>query len=175
MQLGGTSVELFMSLINSAVIKGNHSTLRRWYQPNNGWYRVWRVNKEQTDAKAKRQTVAHGKKNGSVRRRGRARVQNVGEGGETRRRKRWRGGGIHQNANVVWDIYCRVLMRFKTGSLSCSTSPSPCWALINQPLKADVTWIALHTAAIRSVWARQQLKNLWRCHLMMVDPEETEL
>lgn len=40
------------------------------------------MNKEQTDAKAKRQTVAHGKKNRSVRRRGRARVQNVGEGGK---------------------------------------------------------------------------------------------
>lgn len=59
------------------------------------------------------------------------------------------GGGSHQNANVVWDIYCRVLMQFKTGSLSCSPSPSPCWALINQPLKADVTWIALQTAAIQ--------------------------
>lgn len=28
------------------------------------------------------------------------------------------GGGGHQNANVVRDIYCRVLMQFKTGSLS---------------------------------------------------------
>lgn len=58
-------------------------------------------------------------------------------------------GSSHQNANAVWDIYCSVLMQFKTGSLSCSPSPSLCWALINQPLKADVTWIALHTAAIR--------------------------
>lgn len=49
------------------------------------------------------------------------------------------GGGGHQNANVVWNIYCKVLMHFKTGSLSRSPSPSSSWALINQPLKADVT------------------------------------
>lgn len=76
------------------------------------------------------------------------------------------GGSSHQNANAVWDIYCSVLMQFKTGSLSCNPSPSLCWALINQPLKADVTWIALHTAALStSVGARKQLKNLWICHL----------
>lgn len=59
--------------------------------------------------------------------------------GENETAQKVTGGGSHQNANVVWDIYCRVLMQFKTGSLSCSPSPSPCWALINQPLKADVT------------------------------------
>lgn len=48
-------------------------------------------------------------------------------------------GCSHQNANAVWDIYCRVLMQFKTGSLSRSPSASPCRAPINQPLKADVT------------------------------------
>lgn len=96
--------------------------------------------------------------------------------GGTRQRKKVTGGGCHQNANVVWDIYCRVLMQFKTGSLSCSPSPGPCWALINQPLKADVTWIALHTACSGcSVSTRKRLKNLWRCPLMMVDPEEIQI
>lgn len=59
--------------------------------------------------------------------------------GESETARKVTEGGSHQNANVVWDIYCGVLMQFKTGSLSCSLSPSPCWALINQPLKADVT------------------------------------
>lgn len=74
--------------------------------------------------------------------------ENVCEG-ENETARKVTGGGSHQNANVAWDIYCRVLMQFKTGSLSCSPSPSRCWALINQPLKADVTWIALHTAAVQ--------------------------
>lgn len=70
--------------------------------------------------------------------RGGAGEHNVCEGGNETAQK-VTGGGSHQNANVAWDIYCRVLMHFKTGSLSCSPSPSPSWALINQPLKADVT------------------------------------
>lgn len=69
--------------------------------------------------------------------------------GENETARKVTGGGSHQNANVAWDIYCRVLMQFKTGSLSRGPSPSRCWALINQPLKADVTWIALHTAAVQ--------------------------
>lgn len=64
-------------------------------------------------------------------------MEEGGWGGETAQKVT--GGGSHQNANVVRDIYCRVLMQFKTGSLSCSPSPSPCWVLINQPLRADVT------------------------------------
>lgn len=160
------SVDRFMSLINSALIKGNHFTFRRWDQPNNSPYWVWRVNNAKSGATRRpKQWNSMGW--------GRAPEQNV-RGGGPRRHKKVTGGGIHQNANVVWDIYCRVLMCFKTGSLSCSTSPSPCWALINQPLKADVTWIALHTMCV-SVWARQRLKNLWRCHLMMADPEGTVL
>lgn len=61
-------------------------------------------------------------------------------------------------------------MQFKTGSLSCSPSPSPCWALINQPLKADVTWIIqLHhprgdtTAAEKcmKIAPKKKKKSVW--------------
>lgn len=136
----------------SALIK-LHFTCAHWYQPSKGFYWIWWVKSvmsRATTRKAERgdsgpcekmdwykgdeaeqesKMCARGKKNETA--------------------QKVTGGGSHQNANVVWDIYCRVLMQFKTGSLSCSPSPSPCWALINQPLKADVTWIALHTAAIR--------------------------
>lgn len=73
------------------------------------------------------------------RRRGKAGEAKMCARGGNETARKVTGGGSHQNANVAWDIYCRVLMQFKTGSLSCSPSPSRCWALINQPLKADVT------------------------------------
>lgn len=33
--------------------------------------------------------------------------------------------GAHQNANVVQEIYCRVLVQFKAGSLFHGASPKP--------------------------------------------------
>lgn len=103
---------------------------------------------ELSDMKAKREKVGYVKDGLKQRLRGRVEEKKCGWW-ENEMVQKVTEGGSHQNANVVWDIYCRVLMQFKTGSLSCGPSPSPCWALINQPLKADVTWIALHTAAIR--------------------------
>lgn len=132
---------------------------------------------EESNRKAKREKMADARDGLIQRLRGRAGEQ-MCRREKTRWHKKVTGGGSHQNANVIWDIYRRVLMQFKTGSLSCSPSPRPCWALINQPLNADVTWIVLHTSVIRlysisGVGTRQQLKHLWRCYLIMVSPEET--